>query len=180
MATAGRGRGKPRALLGYDTTGDGRLDAFDTNQDGAVDIRIVGTGGGGAAGDGGSSFGLGWEGTSSRAEKGVASPPRQMTMTDEERHAKAAAERFNRRVEKARVERRLLSGGSTSPPPANSGESRSTPRPLSPHHKAAYVDDLTNAVLKGAPPRNRQLAPPCLETLLRSSCVLQPGRSSLL
>jgi hypothetical protein len=27
-----------RAVLGYDTTGDGRLDSFDTNQDGSFDV----------------------------------------------------------------------------------------------------------------------------------------------
>ena len=33
---------RPRAVLGYDTTGDGRVDALDTNQDGRVDARVVG------------------------------------------------------------------------------------------------------------------------------------------
>ena len=32
---------QPRAVLGYDTTGDGRLDAFDTNQDGELDTRTA-------------------------------------------------------------------------------------------------------------------------------------------
>jgi hypothetical protein len=38
-----RGGGAPpgRAVLAYDTTGDGRLDAFDTNQDGLVDTRAA-------------------------------------------------------------------------------------------------------------------------------------------
>jgi hypothetical protein len=32
---------EPHAVLGYDTTGDGQLDAFDTNQDGRVDTRAA-------------------------------------------------------------------------------------------------------------------------------------------
>ena len=34
--------GGPHAVLGYDTNGDGQLDAFDTNQDGAFDTRVGG------------------------------------------------------------------------------------------------------------------------------------------
>ena len=33
--------GRPHAVLGYDTTGDGRLDAFDTNHDGVFDTRAA-------------------------------------------------------------------------------------------------------------------------------------------
>ena len=32
-------RPQPHAVLGFDTTGDGRLDAFETNQDGVFDTR---------------------------------------------------------------------------------------------------------------------------------------------
>eukprot|EP01052_Picozoa_sp_SAG31_P006844 SAG31_NODE_320_length_17748_cov_4.201881_3_plen_1022_part_00 len=32
---------RPHAVLGYDTDGDGRLDAFDTNQDGDIDTRAT-------------------------------------------------------------------------------------------------------------------------------------------
>lgn len=34
---------QPRAVLAYDTTGDGQLDAFDTNQDGLLDTRTAGS-----------------------------------------------------------------------------------------------------------------------------------------
>ena len=30
-----------RAVLAYDTTGDGHLDAFDINQDGQIDVRTA-------------------------------------------------------------------------------------------------------------------------------------------
>ena len=37
-AAAPAGGGKRVTVIGYDTTGDGRLDAFDTNQDGLLDV----------------------------------------------------------------------------------------------------------------------------------------------
>ena len=44
-----------RESLGFDTTGDGRVDAVDTNGDGDVDSRIVRDGGGGGGNDGATS-----------------------------------------------------------------------------------------------------------------------------
>lgn len=38
-STTKYGAGEPRAVLGYDTNGDGHVDAFDTNGDGQLDTQ---------------------------------------------------------------------------------------------------------------------------------------------
>jgi hypothetical protein len=62
-----------RDVLGYDTTGDGRPGAFDTSQDGRIDVRA----GTGAAGQGGGRALPGWDDGGERRRAPVASPSKQ-------------------------------------------------------------------------------------------------------
>jgi hypothetical protein len=66
-----------RAVLGYDTTGDGQPDAFDTNQDGRIDVR----GGAGVA----ARSQPGWDDGGERHDKGIA-------LADELQHRVAGLE----------------------------------------------------------------------------------------